>query len=190
MAQHEYGNAQCEQQKHSPCFVVGCILSSRLDNTSLQVKYHKIYIIYMLRTGCIACVSAFPYSSASAFVNFSLNLHTHSNAHMVAYGIFVLTTDDKRIYFPFESIKSIHNTQYKSSSIWQNCHKMWQHGYSQIECVQRTSCTYHQVIALYEIHIISVAGVLYSINQSRICAYDWCFADGGGGGDDGGGGDN
>lgn len=51
-----------------------------------------------------ACVCTFILSSASAFVNFSLNLHTHSSAHMAAYSIFVLTTDDKRIYFPFESL--------------------------------------------------------------------------------------
>lgn len=57
LAQHEYGTAQCEQQKHSPCFVVGCILSSRLDNTSLQVKYHKIYIMCMLRVCTFILVS-------------------------------------------------------------------------------------------------------------------------------------
>lgn len=36
---------------------------------------------------CSAYCAQFSYTSASVFVNFSLNLHTHSNAHMVAYYI-------------------------------------------------------------------------------------------------------
>lgn len=58
-------------------------------------------------------------------------------------------------------------------------HKMWQHGYSQIEYV-------YWVIALWEIRILLLAEVQHK--PVAICAYDWCFGDDGGGGDAAGGG--